>query len=305
MAREVRWERMFPDELETAMAACPVVWLPQGLCEPHGPQNALGLDALKAQAICVAAAREHGGIVAPTEFWHIHETGLYCPWAFKEIGEVRNWLTAVPPWIHFKNVCYQFRAFDALGFHATIVLTGHYGPNWTDLKTLIEILQPHLAMRMHGLPDFEANHNGFDGKGNSKGDHAGKVETSLLWALDPECVDYSRIPPPEVAKELRATRRHFAMGGDAGQADRRNGERMVRDEVAYLGRRLRELLVAYDKDAPRDHKPVTFVEMERIWREAVKPQFPKFRTMQNAPPEGVPPAESHWSLNCHIPDGIG
>ncbi len=43
--REVRWERMFPDELEAAFEDCPVVYLPYGLCEPHGPVNALGLGA--------------------------------------------------------------------------------------------------------------------------------------------------------------------------------------------------------------------------------------------------------------------
>ena len=30
--REVRWERMFPDELEAAFEACPVAYLPYGLC---------------------------------------------------------------------------------------------------------------------------------------------------------------------------------------------------------------------------------------------------------------------------------
>ena len=68
MLREVRWERMFPDELEAAFASCPVLYLPYGLCEPHGPVNAVGLDALKAHAICVRAAREHGGIVAPADY---------------------------------------------------------------------------------------------------------------------------------------------------------------------------------------------------------------------------------------------
>ena len=58
--REVRWERMFPDELEQAFAACPVVYFAYGLCEPHGPQNAVGLDALKAHAIARAAAHAHG-----------------------------------------------------------------------------------------------------------------------------------------------------------------------------------------------------------------------------------------------------
>ena len=217
--REVRWERMFPDELEAALAACPGVYFAYGLCEPHGPHNALGLDALKAHAICVRAAQAHGGIVAPPDYWHIHEIGLYASWAAEWAGEARPWLTAVPPWLHFKNICYHLRAADALGFEAAILLTGHYGPNWQDLKTLLALLQPHFAMRLYGLPDFEANQPGFDGDGKATGDHAGKVETSLLWALEPECVDISRLPTPD------APGPHFAMGPNARLADRRDGGR--------------------------------------------------------------------------------
>ena len=194
--REVRWERMFPDELERAFEDCPVVYFAYGLCEPHGPQNALGLDALKAHAIACAAAREHGGIVAPLDCWHVHGLGGYAAWGHKAVGQVkRNWLTCVPPWVHFRNVCYHVRQADALGFHAAILITGHYGPNWQDLKDLLALLQPHVGTRLYGLPDFEANQPGFDGDGKSGGDHAGKIETSLLWALLPECVDMSRVPP--------------------------------------------------------------------------------------------------------------
>src|SRR5438045_3884378 len=86
--REVRWERMFPDELEQAFAACPLVYFPYGLCEPHGPQNALGLDGLKAHGIACTAARAHGGIVAPPDYWHIHELGMYAAWAERAGGQV-------------------------------------------------------------------------------------------------------------------------------------------------------------------------------------------------------------------------
>ena len=40
--REVRWERMFPDELERAFADCPVVYFPYGLCEPHAVRVLVG-----------------------------------------------------------------------------------------------------------------------------------------------------------------------------------------------------------------------------------------------------------------------
>jgi len=293
--REVRWERMFPDELEAALAACPVVYFAYGLCEPHGPQNALGLDALKAHAICVQAAHAHGGIVAPPDYWHIHEIGLYASWAAERAGEAPPWLTAVPPWVHFKNIGYHLRAADALGFEAAILLTGHYGPNWEDLKTLLALLQPHFDMRLYGLPDFEANQPGFDGDGKATGDHAGKVETSLLWAVEPDCVDISRLPGPD------APGPHFAMGPDAALSDRRVGERMVADEVAWLGRKAAELRADFAAHAPQPRTPLSFVEIERIWAKEVLPVLPDFQSMSYLE-RTPPPANSRWRLNYTIPD---
>src|SRR5204863_9834919 len=131
------------------------------------------------------------------------------------------------------------------GFHAAIFLTGHYGPNWHDLKTLIDLLQPHVGTRLFGLPDFEANKPGFADDGKSAGDHAGKVETSLLWAVEPDCVDVSRIPAADEPGP------HFAMGWDARESDRRIGERMLADEVRWIGAKVDELLVAYDREQPQ------------------------------------------------------
>jgi creatinine amidohydrolase len=295
--RDVRWERMFPDELEHAFQACPVVYFTYGLCEPHGPQNAVGLDTLKAHAIAVAAARAHGGIVAPPDPWHIHEVGGYASWAARAVGEVeRSWLTSVPPWVHFKNVLYHLRAADVLGFHAAILLTGHYGPNWQDLKTLLEIVQPHVGPRLYGLPDFEANQPGFAGDGKSGGDHAGRVETSLLWAVEPACVDVSRFP-----KEGEPGP-HFAMGPNAREANRQIGERMVADEVRWLGEKARELLAEYDRVQPR-HTLRTFGDVETLWDQVVRPRLPEFRTMQGVwtNQESVP-EDSVWRANAAIPD---
>ena len=264
-----------------------------GLCEPHGPQNTVGLDALKAHAIACRTAQSYGGIVAPSDYWHIHEHGMYANWAQKYVGEVRSWLTAMPAWQHFKNVCYHIRAADALGFHAAIFLTGHYGPNWQDLKTLLDLIQPNFAMRLYGLPDFEANHIGFSKQGDG-GDHAGRVETSLLWALEPDCVDVSRMPEPDTPGS------HFAMGSNAYDSDRRTGERMVNDEVEWLGKKMKELLDDYTKQDTSDRKPVTFEEVENMWVEQVLPILKTFETMKNT---GEPPPEdSQWFAQWKIPE---
>jgi creatinine amidohydrolase len=295
---EVRWERMFVDQLEAAFAACPLVYFTYGLCEPHGPQNALGLDELKAHAIACKAAQQHGGIVAPAEYWHIHELGGSAIWSRQAIGEVpRSWLTAVPPWFHFKHVVYQVRAADALGFHAAILLTGHYGPNWNDLKTLIELIQPYCGARLYGLPDFECNTPGFDGDGAS-GDHAGKVETSLLWALEPGCVDVSRIPPEGTPGE------HFAMGQNAREASRKIGERMAQDEADWLGAKGRELLAEYERVKP-SARLRTFEQVEALWDKVVRPRFMQFESMKNAwefqSAQSVP-EDSVWFANWRVPN---
>ena len=276
--REVRWERMFPDELERAFSAHPVIWFAYGLCEPHGPHNALGLDALKAHGIACRAAREHGGIVAPPDFWHVHDIAGCALWGMDAVGEVeRKWLTAVPPWVHFRNVCYHIRAAEALHAHAAVFLTGHYGPNWKDLKTVLELAQPQVGTRLYGLPDFEANTPGFDGDGKSGGDHAGKVETSLMMAVDPACTDMTRLPAEE---EAMARGLHpWAMGRDAYRASLVTGERMVEDEVAFLGAKARELLAEYDRLKP-EHRFTSFDVVERFWTSAVEPRVKDFACME-------------------------
>ena len=290
--REVQWERMFPDELDQAFRKCPVVYYPYGMCEPHGPQCALGLDSLKAHAIACRTAQEHGGIVAPPDYWHIHELSGYASWAARNIGEVeRAWMTAMPPWQHFKNICYHIRSADVIGFEAAVFLTGHYGPNWRDLKTLLDLVQPYAGARLYGLPDFEANQPGFDG---SSGDHAGKVETSLLWALEPDCVDVSRLP------ERGAPGEHFAMGPSAYESNRRTGEQMVADEVRWLGGKAVELRAAYTAARPT-RRLRTFGEVEALWTTVVAPKLPEFETMRVWGDDPPPAEDSVWFANWGVP----
>ena len=192
--REVQWQLMFPDELEQAFEQCPVVYFTYGLCEPHGPQNALGWMRSRPTRSPSGRRGPRRDRCAARLLAHPRDRRLW------QLGEevvgrpARHWTTGMPPWQHFKNVLYHIRAADALGFKAAILLTGHYGPNWEDLKTLVRLVQPSAGTRLYGLPEFESNYKGFAGDGQETGDHAGKVETSLLWALRPECVDVSRIP---------------------------------------------------------------------------------------------------------------
>jgi creatinine amidohydrolase len=286
---EVRWERMLPHQLEAAFAARPALWLAYGLCEPHGPHCAVGLDGLKAHALAVAAARAHGGIVAPPDWWHVHELGGYALWAEREIGEVeRTWLTAVPPWVHFKNVCYHLRAAEALGFRAAIAVTGHHGPNYLDLATLVERIQPRLRMRVRGLADFELNRPGFPGDG-ADGDHAGKVESSLLAALEPGLVEMERVPE-DPSFPL------FAMGRDAAEASPEAGAAMAAAIVAGLGEVMERLLA--DWDSARPSRLTTFDDVEDFWDREMAPRLGELSSMRTTwYDKSAPDTGSRWRRN--------
>ncbi len=290
MRHEVRWERMFVDELEAAFAACPVAYLPYGLCEPHGPQNALGCDGLRAHAFTRRAAELHGGIVAPPMFWNVHELGIYAAWGQAVIGQKRPWLTALPPAMFFKNILYHVRACENLGFKAIVVFSGHSGPHAQDAKTVQEALQPHFAARLAFLLDGEYN-DLWSGSG-----HGGAIETAMLWAAHEDCTDLSRLPEPDGAGP------HFAMGADAAKASLRRGQEIIDEIGDRLGTRAQELVGEYDRLQP-PRRPLTYQDAEEIWEASVAPLVRQFRSMQalsegqEAPPEG-----SIWRDNWRPPE---
>ena len=288
---EVRWERMFPDELEAALEACPMVYLPYGLCEPHGWHNAVGMDAIRAHECSCHAAQAHGGIVAPPFYWHCHEIGGYGSWGHNQIDQERPWLTAIPPWMFLKNICYHIRAVDALGFHGAILFSGHSGPHRLDVPVVIEIMQAHVGVRMYSTMSIGADIERFeDGKG--LGGHAGRGETSVLWAVAPDCVDMSRMP----TDDARAP--DFAMGSFNESSSRQVGEQMVADIVAHFGEKTKELLSGYKVEVSH-HTPLTFDDVEGIWEDEIRPKLADFASLQ--PPEPAPPSDSRWYPNSQVP----
>ncbi len=294
--REVRWECMFRDELDVAIGERPVLYLPYGICEPHGPGNVLGLDGLAAHGLACAAARAHGGIVAPAWFWHIAEIGGDGAWCHAAIGQVeRSWFTSFPPWMFFRAVCYHVRAAEAMRFQAAILYTGHGGPLEQDLRRLAGLLQPHVGVRLAAATVSGSNPSGFfDGSAHG---HADKHETSILWALEPAGVDPSRLPPGKTGPD-------FAMAANIYEANRRVGERMVAEAVDWLGRKADELLAEFERVRPNVRMD-TFAAVERFWDREVRPILPGFMTMQDLweGQEPVPP-DSCWYGNWHVPAGV-
>lgn len=294
--RDVRWERLFPDEIQAAFDELPGVYLPYGLCEPHGPQSMLGNDGLRAHALCVLAAQRQGGIVAPAGYWHIHELGRYALWGERVVGpSATSWLTALPPWMFFRNLLYHLRAVAAHGFRGAMVVSAHGGPHIGDLARFVDLVQPYLSVKVDACLDVAYNEPGFPGDG-AKGDHAGKVETSLLWSLDPAAVDLSRVPPDA---DPAANGPWFAMAANVRDSDRRVGDAMNDAMADALARRLHELVDTCQATTPTR---LTFTQTEQLWRDMVEPHLGEFDCMQDTwEPGQTIPEGSQWFANWPTP----
>jgi len=193
----VRYEEMFPWQLAQTLARTPTCYLPLGVLEWHGEQNALGLDGIKAHALCEAAARRAGGVVLPPLWWGADERedlpdGSYLTGGI-ETGE-RYHLPGSLFWIRpetFRALLLDaYEAIRRRGFRAIVLLAGHWSPN-VYLPTLratgAEFRARHpeigwlLLTDQELVPDLPYPM-----------EHAAGGETSLLMAIRPDLVDLAQ-----------------------------------------------------------------------------------------------------------------
>ena len=180
--KPVQFEFMLPHEMDAAMAECPTAFVPLGTLEWHGVQNALGLDALKAHALCVRAAHDGGGVVLPPLYGGVG--GVAQPHTVIMEPEPTFHSTLLQPWLSM--LCQELKR---LGFKAIIMVTGHYGASqqMTVRETAVRETQ-RLAIPILGTPEYWL---GMDA--GYMGDHGGPWETSLLMALLPGFTDLSKL----------------------------------------------------------------------------------------------------------------
>ena len=178
----IQWERMLPQEFRQSFDKLPTVFLPLGTVEWHGEHDALGLDALKAHALCVRAANQSGGIVHPPLYGGMGGLGKPATIKMEAEHSWENYL--LRPWLEkMTSECHR------LGFEAIIMITGHYGHNQQIVVREVAIrMSERLQIPVLGIPEYWlALDAGY------LGDHAGIGETSLLWHLEPDLVAIDRI----------------------------------------------------------------------------------------------------------------
>ncbi|WNR42976.1 creatininase family protein [Paenibacillus roseipurpureus] len=253
MSSEVLWAKLYPKEWRERFQAAPIVYLPLGLCEPHGQIAVFGLDLIKAEYICEKAARGAGGIVAPSLGYHIHESGYHARWLEEQIGEENPRMTGMPPHVMLYFFLYQLRAFVNAGFKAIVVLSGHGGGNQADFQRAAGIFMAQFPVRIWVGTDGDLV------KGHFKADHAGQFEISQLMNIDPTLVNMGRTQlegePNSGAK--------FARADNAFEASEMLGASINEACITRL-RQVAEDLLVQARDISTDS--ITYDEIEHLWR---------------------------------------
>lgn len=212
--REVRLEFLRPREIEKARDACATIFQPLGTIEWHGVHNVVGVDAVKAHALCVRAAQKGGGVVSPPLYGGVG--GMNEPHTFIMDPENDVFSRLLRPWL--EQLC---REMARDGFKAILILTGHYG-------AAQQIVVRETAVRMSralGIPVLGTPEYWLALDEGYMGDHAAWGETSLMMHLFPETVDLSRLGDPP----------YQGVGGrDPKESSAADGRRLTEAIVARL-----------------------------------------------------------------------
>ncbi|NHN28980.1 creatininase family protein [Paenibacillus agricola] len=223
---KVLWAELYPAEFIVRQQQCPLVYMPLGLCEPHGQISAFGLDTFKAEYLCTRVARQAGGIVAPSMAYHVHESGPSAKFLEDMVGENNPYMSSVPPYMFYHFFLYQLRSFYNAGFQSALILSGHGGAHIHDLRKISRMFTERFGMNVWYGTDFDLV------EGTYAGDHAGKYEISMLMFIRPDLVDPTRKP----LEDMAGSGGRLAAGHDADQASRLYGEQISQAcEAALTG----------------------------------------------------------------------
>ncbi len=282
---KVWWSELLPYEFRRRLDECPIVYLPLGLCEPHGQVSAFGLDTIKAEWLCQRAAEAIGGVVAPTMGYHIHESGYHARWLEEEIGEENPHMTGIPPFLFIHLFLYQVRAFVNAGFRKIVVLSGHSGGNQYDLRRAAERFMrqfPQVDIWVRSDPELV--------EGLYEGDHAGKFEISQLMYIRPELIEMDKAALQHEA----GSGGRLALGADAEESSPELGRRIMEaclDTVVKEASRMKAEASGGAGEAAITR--ISYAQMEAIWSD-VRQEADEWATARPWPTQYAVSSTSQW-----------
>jgi len=210
MREEVRYQFCRPDQIRARRDACPVVYIPIGTLEWHGPQNPVGADTLQAEGLAVRCAERGGGLVFPPLYYGESRVESLMEANAKDRRDIaeamglppENFLPDRQPFTPTEQVLGYQRLLlhilaeaESLGFQLGVIVAGHY-PLIDHARAAVSLFSQRDWSRHHGMlawacVDYLLVRDAWP----QSGDHAAVWETSHLMALHPETVDLGRLPP--------------------------------------------------------------------------------------------------------------
>ncbi|MFF1251808.1 creatininase family protein [Pseudarthrobacter sp. NPDC058329] len=180
-ADRVRAELLSPEELNARLATHSIAYLPLGTLEFHGPHLPIGLDALTAHGVCVAAALRSGGIVLPAVYQGFGGGHGHYPWTIMMAGGegIRD---------HLHTTLTRLEEF---GVKTAVIFSGHFAPEQLDM---IDQVAAAWNDREAGILTVAATAVNRCPTAPLPPDHAGEFETTLLAGIAPELVHLERLP---------------------------------------------------------------------------------------------------------------
>ncbi|NLT43672.1 MAG: creatininase family protein [Anaerolineae bacterium] len=203
--RETRLEYLRPDEILAEQAHRPLVFLPTGSIEWHGPHLPLGVDMMLAHEAAMRAAAEIGGVVHPAVFCGTERERR--PEMLRDIGFGGDeWIVGMDfpanavPSLYYPEEVFSTAVREALarlvelGYREIVIVNGHGAEN--QIATLQRLAAaftaagPARALLVMPFPEVTDE----SGAVATLAGHADIFETAAMLALHPELVDLERLP---------------------------------------------------------------------------------------------------------------
>lgn len=213
-----------PAEIEAILREAPIAYVPWGALEWHSVHAPIGLDSVKAKGICMALARETGGVVLPVIPMGVNTIKPYKGFPHS-IDISASLATSVA-----EEFCLQLA--DE-GFRVVVLFTGHYPPE--QINALQEgadragVASPGTHIEVWADNQFLGD--------DYIADHAGATETSFQMHLAPGSVDLDALPPRLVTLDTDGI-----TGEDPREASEERGAEQLKIVVSRGVRRMKSIL---------------------------------------------------------------
>ncbi len=238
MARPHRLVDLDSRSLEARLREDPLLIVPVGALEAHGPHLPLGADQIQAEATADSLAERTHALVAPTIAYGSCSVARNFPGTVSlQIAELEPFARGV------------FTEYGRMGVRRMLVLSGHAEPrHMAALREAAEAAcRAHPHLRTVVLSDYDFVYELRGTEAPPTDGHAGMLETSRLLLLAPDRVGPSRpnvraqrspfVPTPPSPSEWSES-----VQGDTVPANAEIGARVQEHVMARLEETVRALL---------------------------------------------------------------